>query len=319
MRGMKTPNDTKPLFRSIGQVLKDEFGEKIVKLSIDGGFTCPNRDGTKGYGGCTFCSASGSGEFTSGKNLSISEQMEQQIRLLSPKWNQAKYIAYFQNFTNTYDAVPLLRQRYDTALSFPDTVGLAVATRPDCLGTDVLDLLSSYNSRTYLWVELGIQTIHDKTAKSFHRGYTFAEMEQALDALKVRGIRTVAHTMANLPGETGNDFLETIRFLAAKGIWGIKIHMTNVLKNTRLAAEYEKAPFPIMTREEYISLVCDALELLPPETVVHRLTGDGNKADLVAPHWICDKRAVLNGIQKELRRRESFQGKRHQDKWYQGK
>lgn len=311
MKLMSIPNQTQLRFRSIGQVLKNTFGEKIVKLSIDGGFTCPNRDGSKGYGGCTFCSASGSGEFTSGRNLRITGQMQKQVELLSPKWSKAKYIAYFQNFTNTYDDPKVLKQKYDEALSFPNTVGLAIATRPDCLGPDVLDLLSSYQEHTYLWLELGIQTIHEKTAEQFHRGYTFTEMEQTLDALKARGIRTVAHTMANLPGETNADFLETIRYLVAKRVWGLKMHMTNVLKNTQLAAQFAREPFPIMTRDDYISLVCDALEILSPETVVHRLTGDGNKADLIAPLWICDKRAVLNGIQKEMRRRDSYQGKHY--------
>lgn len=311
MKPMNTPNNLQPRFRSIGQVLKDTFGEKIVKLSIDGGFTCPNRDGTKGYGGCTFCSATGSGEFTSGRNLGIIDQMKKQVEFLSPKWSQAKYIAYFQNFTNTYDDPKALKQKYDESLSFPNTVGLAIATRPDCLGRDVLDLLSSYQNHTYLWVELGIQTIHEKTADAFHRGYTFSEMEQSLDALITCGIRTVAHTMANLPGETREDFLETVRYLASKNVWGIKMHMTNILKNTQLAREYAKTPFPMMSRDEYISLVCDAMELLSSETVIHRLTGDGSKADLIAPLWICDKRAVLNGIQKEMRRRDSYQGKHH--------
>lgn len=311
---MNTPENSQHRFRSIGQVLKDTFHEKIVKLSIDGGFTCPNRDGTKGYGGCTFCSASGSGEFTSGRHLSIAEQMKQQVELLSPKWKQAKYIAYFQNFTNTYADVHILRKKYDEALSFPGTVGLSIATRPDCLESDVLDLLVSYHKRTYLWVELGIQTIHENIASAFRRGYRFSEMEDALNELKKRGIRTVAHTMANLPGESKEDFLKTVQYLVEQDIWGIKIHMTNVLRNTQLAVQFAKESFPVMTRDEYITLVCDALELLSPETVVHRLTGDGSKDDLIAPLWICDKRAVLNGIQKEMRRRQSFQGIHFADK-----
>lgn len=297
-----------PLYHSLSDELKKYFGKKVIKLAIDGSFTCPNRDGRKGYGGCTFCSSQGAGEYTSGRELSISEQMEKQTELLSSKWKDALYIAYFQNFSNTYADTKTLKEKYDEALSFPGTVGLALATRPDCLGEDVLHLLAGYHKTTYLWVELGIQTCHDRTASLLHRGYDKKEMDLGFQLLRSEGIRTVAHMILSLPGETREDFAETLHYLIDQKIWGLKIHMLNILRGTQLAASYAASPFSLADREEYISLVCDLLELLPPEVTIHRLTGDGSKKDLIAPQWIRDKRSVLNGIAKELRRRGSCQG-----------
>lgn len=293
--------------QTIGNELKRHFGKKIVKLSIDGGFTCPNRDGTRGIGGCTFCSASGSGEFTGNRLLPIHEQMHEQIALLSKKWHDTGYIAYFQNFTNTYADVETLRSKYEEALTFPGVVGLAIATRPDCLGDDVLKLLDELNHRTYLWIELGIQTCRDETAEALNRGYRQAEAETALKKLHALNIRVVAHIIIGLPGEMRKDWFETVDRLVGHEVWGLKIHVLNILKGTALASDYARKPFPLPNRDEYISLICDILETLPENIVLHRLTGDGNKEDLIAPLWVRDKRAVLNGIAKEMKRRSHKQ------------
>lgn len=299
---------SRPIHR-LSDVLKAQFGQKVIKLSIDGGFTCPNRDGTKGTGGCSFCSSRGSGEFTSGAQLPIAEQMAAQVRLLSAKWPHARYIAYFQNFSNTYAAPEILRTKYDEALSFPGAVGLAIATRPDCIDASVAQLLAEYSRRTYLWVELGIQTVREQTARAFGRGYTNAEADAAFARLRCEGIRTVAHMIIGLPGESESDYAATLESLVNHGIWGIKMHMLNILRNTGLAERYRLHPFALPDLDDYIRVVCDLLEMLPPEVTVHRLTGDGSGEDLIAPQWIRDKRAVLNGIHKELRRRHSYQGR----------
>lgn len=290
-------------YRTIGDELKQHFEKKVVKLSIDGGFTCPNRDGTRNTGGCTFCSASGSGEFAGDRLLPIHEQMRRQIALLSNKWHDTGYIAYFQNFTNTYADINTLRMKYEEALSFPGVVGLAIATRPDCLGDDVIKLLDELNHRTYLWIELGIQTCSDKTASAINRGYHQAEAEEALKKLNALNIRTVAHVIIGLPGEGRAQWFETVDKLVRSGIWGLKIHVLNILKGTALASDYMREPFPLPSRDEYISLICDILETLPENIVIHRLTGDGRKEDLIAPSWVRDKRAVLNGIAKEMKTR----------------
>lgn len=295
-------------YHSLNYELKKTFGQKVIKLSIDGGFTCPNRDGTKGYGGCTFCSSEGSGEYTSGREYSITKQMEKQIELLSSKWRSALYIPYFQNFSNTYADITTLRLKYDEALSFPKSVGLAIATRPDCINEEIALLLRDYHQTTYLWVELGIQTIHEKTAKQIHRLCDLSEIQQAFDLLKRYGIRYVAHLILNLPGENRADYFETIDFLVKQKIWGIKLHMLNVIAKTKMANQYFQTPFPLMEKEEYIHLICDILEYLPQHIVIHRMTGDGKSDQLIAPHWIQDKRSVLNGIDKELMKRNSFQG-----------
>lgn len=285
---------------SINDVLKDTFGEKIIKLSLDGGFSCPNRDGTCGIGGCSFCSETGSGEFAGSRSVSISEQIQEQIALLRPKWPSAKYIAYFQSFTNTYAPVERLRALYDEALAYPDVVGLAIATRPDCLSQEVLELLAEYQSRTYLWVELGLQTIHAHTAKRIRRGYSLDVYDHAMHELNRRGIRAVVHLILNLPGESAEDMHESVQYVVQSRAWGIKLQMLNILTGTQLAREYEEAPFPLMSADEYIALIRSLLALIPPTVIVHRLTGDGDKARLIAPRWVCNKRHVLNRINQPL-------------------
>ena len=283
---------------SINDVLRETFGTKVVKLSLDGGFTCPNRDGTFGRGGCIFCSESGSGEFTSDKALSIAQQIAAQIELLKPKWPNAKYIAYFQNFTNTYAPVDTLRRLYDAALACDGIVGLAIATRPDCLDSNVLALLEEYNQKTYLWVELGLQSIHAHTASFIRRGYSLPLYDQAVQNLRARSIKTVAHLILNLPGETKDDMAASVSYVCESGVWGLKLQMLNILKNTDLAAYYENHPFTLMSADEYIDFIHQLLDILPKDIVIHRLTGDGDKKSLIAPKWILNKRYVLNGINR---------------------
>lgn len=301
------------LYFSLNSYLKNKFECKVVKLSIDGGFSCPNRDGTIAYGGCIFCSENGSGEFAGDKHLSITQQMNDQIALLETKWPNSKYIAYFQNFTNTYDSAKNLRKKYDEALSFPNVVGLAIATRPDCLNEDILSLLQEYNSKTFLWVELGLQSIHEKTAEFIRRGYPLKTFDKAMENLNRRRIKTVAHLILNLPGESFDDMRNSIEYVSNHGIWGLKLQMLNVLHSTDLAKSYLSDSFYLRTADEYIELVSNLLTYLPPNVVIHRITGDGKKENLIAPKWILNKRYVLNGIQKYMKENELYQSKNYLD------
>ncbi|NLW22921.1 MAG: TIGR01212 family radical SAM protein [Tissierellia bacterium] len=296
-------------YHTLNYELRRIFGQKVIKLSLDGGFTCPNRDGTVGNRGCIFCGEEGAGEFAASKKLSIREQIEEQKRLLSKKWNTDKYIAYFQNFTNTYSSYKDLKEKYYAAIAEEGVVGLAIATRPDCLPEEVLDLLSEINEKVFLWVELGLQTIHSKSANFIRRGYPLDTYNEAIRKLRGRNIRVVTHLIFGLPGESRKDILETVKYVADTNTWGVKFHLLYIQKDTDLYRYYLKNPFPILTREEYISLVVDALEELPKEMVVHRLTGDGKKSLLYEPRWSLDKLRVLSGIDKELIRRDSYQGK----------
>lgn len=295
-------------YHTLNYELKKTFGDKVIKLSLDGGFTCPNRDGSIGSRGCIFCGEKGSGEFAGLRSQSISEQIHQQQKLLARKWPTGKYIAYFQNYTNTYAPISTLRQLYDTALMHEGVVGLAVATRPDCLPSMVMDLLEEYSRTTYLWVELGLQTIHQASADFIRRGYPLSCFTEAITQLKHRNIRTVVHLILGLPGENRENILESVRFIAKLGVWGVKLHMLFVQKDTDLYQHYCNNPFPLMTREEYVKIAVDALEILPAETVIHRITGDGDRKLLFAPLWTLDKRRVLADIDRELAVRNSFQG-----------
>ncbi|MEA4923384.1 MAG: TIGR01212 family radical SAM protein [Eubacteriaceae bacterium] len=286
---------------SIGAWLKGRFGSKVIKLSIDGGFTCPNRDGTAGTGGCTFCSAEGSGE--------LSSDIPGQIRLLSEKWpNVEKYMVYFQSHTSTYAPADRLRRQYEAALSAEtgggDIVGIAIATRPDCLGDDVLGLLSELNEKTFLWVELGLQTIH---GDRINRCYDLSVYDKAVDELTARGIRVVTHLILGLPGESRSDMEESLRYVCSSPIFGLKLHMLNVVKGSPLSKtcpDYVSFDTP----EEYIDLVCDLLEIIPPEITIHRLNGDVPRKLLISPGWSYKKRTILNGIAHEMKSRGSFQG-----------
>lgn len=299
-------------YHTLDWELKKTFGQKVIKLSLDGGFTCPNRDGTLGTRGCIFCGEEGSGDFASSPTLPLSAQIEQQKRFLATKWPKGKYLAYFQNFTNTYGPAQYLDALYREALAGEGIVGLAIATRPDCLPGDVLDVLAHYAEETYLWVELGLQTIHSSSAQFIRRGFDLECFTRSVGELTRRSIRVVVHLIFGLPGETREDYLETVRFVAGLGVWGVKLHLLHIQRDTDLYHVYQEKPFPLLGRDEYIGIICDALELLPPEVVIHRLTGDGNRKLLEGPRWSLDKLRVLSGIDQELRNRDSMQGKSSQ-------
>lgn len=293
----------------LNDFLKEKFNEKIYKVSLDGGFTCPNRDGKVSRGGCIFCSENGSGDFTATKLKSIHAQIEEQIDLVSKKYKGDKYIAYFQNFTNTYAEVSYLRKIYEEALSHEKIVGLAIATRPDCLEDDVLELLAELNKKTFLWVELGLQTLNDDVAKYFNRAYETEIYKEASEKLNRLSIKFVTHIIIGLPKEEEDDYLKTTIFAQNCGTWGIKLHLMYVVKNTPLEKLYLNGDLKVNTKEEYVEKVVNVLENISSEIVVHRLTGDGDRETLVAPLWSIKKIDVLNSIHKELKRRNTYQGK----------
>ena len=293
----------------LNDFLKEKFNEKIYKVSLDGGFTCPNRDGKVSRGGCIFCSENGSGDFTATKLKSIHAQIEEQIDLVSKKYKGDKYIAYFQNFTNTYAEVSYLRKIYEEALSHEKIVGLAIATRPDCLEDDVLELLAELNKKIFLWVELGLQTLNDDVAKYFNRAYETEIYKEASEKLNKLNIKFVTHIIIGLPKEENDDYLKTAIFAQNCGTWGIKLHLMYVVKNTPLEKLYLNGDLKVNTKEEYVEKIVNVLENISSEIVVHRLTGDGDRETLVAPLWSIKKIDVLNSIHKELKRRNTYQGK----------
>ena len=284
--------------------LKRTFGGKCAKLALDAGFTCPNRDGSHGTGGCTFCSGRGSGDFTAGG--SIAAQIARQKTILSSKWHCERYLAYFQAFTNTYAPLPVLQTYYEEALAQPQIVGLSIATRADALPNDVIAYLRELSCRTHLTVELGLQTTFDDTARRVGRGHTYAEF---LDAYaRLEGLRVCVHLLNGLPGENRDRMLENVRRVAALRPHAVKLHILNILRGTPLAKEYAQGKLSGLSREEAVALLCDELELLPPDTVIGRLSADSGAAALIAPLWCRDKRAFLNEIDRELGRRNSMQG-----------
>ena len=293
-------------FYSLNDYFRDTFGEKIYKVSLDGGFTCPNRDGKVGFGGCIFCSEEGSGEFSGDRHKKIYQQIEDQLQLISKKFPSGKVIAYFQNFTNTYADISYLKKVYEEALSHPRVMGLASATRPDCLGEDVLQLLDEMNQKTFLWVELGLQTVNEEVATFFHRGYPLSVYREACENLKKYRIRFVTHILLGLPKEKEEDGLKTALYAQECGTWGIKIHCLYVQKNTYLEQLYKNHEIKIQKKDEFVKKVVTILENLSYNIVIHRLTGDGDRESLIAPLWTLNKRDVLNSIQKELKLRENL-------------
>lgn len=288
--------------------LKKHFGEKTIKLSINGGFTCPNRNGQINTRGCIFCNEKGSGDFGGDVNKSINKQIKEQVQFMSKKWISNTYIAYFQSFTNTYDSVENLKAKYDEAIENPMIKGLAIATRPDCINEEIASLLSEYNNKTYLWIELGLQTIHRESAKFIRRGYELDVFDKAISLLKKYNIKVVVHLILGLPGESHDDMLESVRYISKSQVWGIKLHLLHVLRNTDLENYFRTSNMKLMSFDEYINTVCDCLEIIPQDIVIHRLTGDGNKKDLIGPEWSLHKLKVLSGIDVELRRRNTYQG-----------
>jgi radical SAM protein (TIGR01212 family) len=297
-------------YHTLNHFLREKFGGKVFKISLDAGFTCPNRDGKVSSGGCIFCSPRGSGDFA-GTSEDIREQFHEVRRMMNKKWKSGRYIAYFQAYTNTYADVKVLREKYYSVLNLEDVIGIAIATRPDCLPPDVLELLSEINARTYLWVELGLQTVHERTARLINRGYGLDTYIASVRELKRRGIEVVTHQILGLPGENKQDMLQTVDFISNTGTQGIKLHLLHLLKNTRLEEMYRRDEFRLMAMEDYIELVVDCIERIPESMVIHRITGDGPRDTLIGPKWSLKKFEVINAIEHLMMDRDTWQGKRY--------
>ena len=300
-------------YHSLDYMLKERFGEKVYKLTLNGGMSCPNRDGKLGTGGCIFCCAGGSGDFAGDPAQSIDQQIAQQKELICKKRPVNTFIAYFQAYTNTYAPVEYLRALFTQALSHPEVAALSIGTRPDCLGEDVLDLLSQLNRIKPVWVELGLQTIHPATARYIRRGYPLSCFEEAVKNLHARDLDIIVHTILGLPGETTEQMLQTISFLNHQPIQGIKMQLLHVLKGTDLADDYLAGKFSVLSQEAYVDLVISCLEHLSPDIVVHRITGDGPRDLLIAPLWSSAKRTVLNEIHHQMKERNTWQGKYYKE------
>lgn len=292
------------MYKSLSEHYKEKFGCKVYKLSIDAGFTCPNRDGTVGTGGCVFCSACGGGEFAE-QGTSITEQLEKAKAQVAAKIKTGKYIAYFQSFTNTYAPVERLRALYEEAIAPEDIVGLAIGTRPDCLPDEVVALLADINRRKPVSVELGVQTVHEETIRYIRRGYPNSVYFDGVKRLKAAGIEVVTHIILGLPEETPEMMVETTRQAVSAGTDGVKFHLLHVLKNTDLERDYLAGKFRCLEPEEYARILKACLDVLPPEIVVHRITGDGAKRNLAAPLWSADKKRVLNFLNQYLKKSDT--------------
>lgn len=296
-------------FYKLNSFLKENFKEKIFKVSLDGGFTCPNRDGKISNKGCLFCSDKGSGEFAGDRCKTITAQIDEQIDFMKDKIGSSKVIAYFQNFTNTYGDIEYLRKIYYEALNHEKVIGIAIATRPDCLSDDVINLLDEINKKYFLWVELGLQTANDSIGKIINRGYDTKVYIDSCRILNEKNIKFVTHMIVGLPKEEKKDLYDTIDLINSVKSWGIKIHLLYILKNSKLLNYYQQNPFKIYEKDEYENTVIELLERLSPSIVVHRLTGDAKKDELFEPLWSLNKRGILNSIEKKLKSSKSYQGK----------
>lgn len=295
-------------YHSLDYMLRERFGEKVYKVALNGGMTCPNRDGTLGNRGCIFCSAGGSGDFAASSQIPITGQIQQQIEAIRQKRPVNKFIAYFQAYTNTYAPTAYLRKIFTEAISHPAVAAISIGTRPDCLGDDVLELLDELNQIKPVWVELGLQTMHEKTASYIRRGYPLSRFEEAVNQLHQRNLDCIVHTILGLPGEDTQAVLKTIDYLNSFPIQGIKLQLLHILKGTDLATDYLAGKFQVLSQEEYIQLVIACLTHLRPEIVIHRLTGDGPKNLLVAPLWSSAKRTVLNNLHHQMKEKGVWQG-----------
>ncbi|WP_414739341.1 TIGR01212 family radical SAM protein [Macrococcoides canis] len=289
--------------------LRNKFGKKIFKVALEGGFDCPNRDGTVAFGGCTFCSAAGSGDFAGDRVDPIPVQFEKIKNKMHEKWQDGAYIAYFQAFTNTHAPLEVLKEKYEAALAIPGVVGLSIATRPDCLPDDVVEYLAELNERTYLWVELGLQTVHEKTSNIINRAHDMQCYYDGIAKLRKHNINICTHIINGLPLEDYDMMMETARVVSQMDVQGIKIHLLHLLKGTPMVKQYEKGMLEFMDQETYVKLVADQLEILPEEMIIHRITGDGPIDLMIGPMWSVNKWEVLNGIDDELKKRDSYQGK----------
>ncbi|WP_432627435.1 TIGR01212 family radical SAM protein [Brotaphodocola sp.] len=312
-------------YHSLDWELKKRFGTKVYKVALDGGMTCPNRDGTLGRRGCIFCSEGGSGDFAAKQNLSalsangtaspdlslaVQMQIEEAGLRIRHKMGKSpeSYLAYFQSYTNTYAPVPYLRTLFSSAIAHPSVRALAIGTRPDCLSDEVLDLCEELNQIKPVWIELGLQTIHEESARFIRRGYPLSCFEDALERLRAHNLETIVHVILGLPGESREDMLKTVSWLGSRDIQGIKLQLLHILRGTDLCTYYENHPFSVFSMEEYLDLVIDCVSILPPEIVIHRLTGDGPKSLLVAPLWSANKRLVLNTLTRRFKERNIYQG-----------
>ena len=284
----------------LNEYLRETFGCKVYKIALNGGFTCPNRDGSIGTGGCIFCSEGGSGEFAEDPAFCITEQIDRGRDRVADKIKDGRYIAYFQAYTGTYAPVEKLRRLYTEAVSHPDVVALSIATRPDCLPGEVLDLLAELNEIKPVWVELGLQTIHEDTARYIRRGYGLEIYDEAVRSLRNREIEVITHVIIGLPGESREDILDTVRYVCGSGATGIKLQLLHVLKGTDLEKEYNAGRVSVLTEDEYIDILKDCVSIIPDSVVIHRLTGDGDKKILIAPLWSGDKKHVINRIRREV-------------------
>lgn len=302
-------SNTNKRYHTLDYYYKNRFNQKVFKVSLNAGFSCPNIDGTKGYGGCIYCSKIGSGEFAGNKEDDIIKQFNEIKNMMLKKWPNAKYIGYFQARTNTYAPVEKLKSLYEKILDQENVIGLNIATRPDAISKECLDYLNELNKKTYLTIELGLQTTNEITSKLINRCHSLKCFEDMVKELRKRNIDVVVHIINGLPYETKNDMLNTVKYLNNLDIQGIKIHMLSILKDTPLEKLYKKEKFHILTKEEYIDIVIDQLELLRPEIVIHRITGDPKIDDLIEPFWLTKKFCVLNDIDKEMVKRNTYQGK----------
>ncbi len=302
-------SDDNKRYHTMDYAMRQIFGGKACKIPVDGGFTCPNRDGSKGVGGCTFCSGKGSGEFAAGREYSITEQIERGALMMRKKWNDAALIPYFQSFTGTYAPLDTLKKLYSEALSYPESAGLCISTRPDCINAETALYLKELSRGHEIFVELGLQTVHDSTARSINRCCEYSDFLKACELLE--GLRVCVHIINGLPGESKDMMLTTVKKIAELRPWAVKLHLLHILKGTEMEKQYSRGEIEVMEREEYVSLVCDELELLPPETVIERVSGDGAEDMLIAPLWSRKKLVLQNEIDKELFRRNSMQGMKY--------
>lgn len=299
-------------FFSLNYFLRNKFQSKVFKISLDAGFSCPNRDGKISKTGCIFCSERGSGDFAGNRNFSIKHQFEDIKQMMKKKWKNGKYIAYFQAYTNTYASVDVLKEKYNEAISQENVVGLAIATRPDCLDEDILRLLEEFSKKIYTWVELGLQTSNEKTAIKINRGYNLKVFERAVKNLRKINIDVVTHIIFGLPGETKEDMLNTIKYISNQDIQGVKYHLLHLMKNTPLVDFYNRGELKFLDYDEYIDIICSAIAITPSNIVIHRLTGDAPRNLIIGPMWSLKKWEVLNAIDRTLEERGVYQGCKYQ-------
>ncbi|MEQ3474754.1 TIGR01212 family radical SAM protein [Enterococcus cecorum] len=303
--------DQNKRYHSWNYALRQQFGEKIFKVPIDGGFDCPNRDGTVAHGGCTFCSVSGSGDMIVAPEDPLPIQFQKEIDMMHQKWpGVAQYIVYFQNFTNTHAPLAVIKERFEQVVNLPGVVGLSIGTRPDCLPDDVVEYLAELNERLYLWVELGLQTTYEQTSDLINRAHSYQTYLDGVAKLRKHNIRVCTHLINGLPGETYEMMMENVkRTILDSDIQGIKLHLLHLMRNTRMLRDYHEGRLRLLGFKEYVDIICDQLELIPQDIIIHRLTGDAPFESIIGPMWSLKKWEVLNAIDQEMLRRDSYQGK----------